>query len=255
MQAYDYSKIFAKMGIDQATKKVDEMINLCYKLFHIEGMGESAQIRFELAKNANDYLSKYFEELNTPTIKISNKEEYDLFKKENLDFKVVSEGYNVDGVKGWKYSELGIWASNLCAMKNFLKTNYDYLMLVEDDVIISDDFFHYFNKYFYQLPEDWDIFSCFVHSNQFSKFTEETENEVVQSYQDWSTLCWLINRKSAEKIILDVLKNKISLSLDWYIFNKNKYKSYTLSPASYKLVSLNEVDSTFQLTQDRKPLL
>ena len=47
-------------------------------------MGESSQIRSELAKNANSYLSKYFEKLNTPTIKISNREEYDSFLNKNL---------------------------------------------------------------------------------------------------------------------------------------------------------------------------
>jgi GR25 family glycosyltransferase involved in LPS biosynthesis len=218
-------------------------MKLAYKIFHIEGMGESAHIRSELYKKANDYLSMYFDELNTPTIKISNQEEYDHFTKNNFDMKPTLN---------FKFGEMGIWASNLVALKNFIQTDYDYLMLMEDDIEIGQNFTEYLGKYMSQLPDKWDIFSYFVHPNQFSRYNNDGKGDVVKAYQDWSMLCWIVNKRSAKKIINNIKIFGVENPIDWHIFRgTDKYSSYTLTPGAYRPITLHETTSTFQHLDER----
>jgi GR25 family glycosyltransferase involved in LPS biosynthesis len=219
-------------------------MNICYKIFHIEGMGESANIRSDLYKKSKEYLSMYFNELDTPTIKISNQEEYEDFNKNYIDMKPAS---------AFKYGEMGIWASNLLALKNFINTEYDYLILMEDDIQIEQYFTEYLGKYMSQLPENWDVFSYFVHPNQFSRFQGDINStSVVDAYQDWSMLCWIVNKRSAKKILNNIKIEGVTDPIDWHIFrNKDKYNSYTLSPYTIRPVTLYDTQSTFQHLDER----
>lgn len=219
------------------------MIDITYKIFHLEGYGDSAELRSKLFNRIDSYLYDYFPRLDCPTVLISNEEEYDKF----------NSSHNLLNPKtGFKWGELGVWASNLLAMENFLKTDHKYLMLMEDDINFEPGLIDNLFRYMKQLPEDWDMFSYFVHPNQFSRFDgDQNESGVVKSYQDWSMLCYLITRKMAEKMLRDT-KEGIAEPIDWYMFrHPERYNMYTLAPNAFRPVSLYEISSTFQQKEDR----
>jgi GR25 family glycosyltransferase involved in LPS biosynthesis len=222
-----------------------------YKIFHLPNSN-----RHNLYKISNAYLSKHFDEIDTPTIKISSLDEYFAFKKENKDFNLDPNGYNLDDKQGWKLGELGIWASNFTAMKNFLNTDKKYLMLLEDDVLIDEGFVTNLPSLMEELPDGWDLFSCFSPENQSHKYSySDSHGLVCPSYQDWSMLCYILNRKSV-KMILDHIKfEPVSLPLDWFYFRQpDKFKCYTVTPNSIILCNLMDARSTFQLDHPREIL-
>lgn len=221
-----------------------------YKIFHVDSDSE----RDSLVKVANLYLSKFGNELDTPTIHIRSEEDLASFYKENNDFIIDPNGYSLDGQQGWKLGELGIWASNYTAWKNFLKTDFDYLILMEDDIIINDNFFPLLEKYINEINVDWDYFSFFVPADQKHKYNSglAISENVSYSYSDWSCLCYVLTRKGAATA-LENMKPAVGLPLDWY-FYRQKYKMSVLSvkPDSEKGCTLAKLESTFQTKHERK---
>lgn len=219
---------------------------LCYKIFHIPGYYDPGNVRGKLFNELDSYLESKIARLGTPTILISNQEQYDAFCLAH---------HQLNPKNKFKWGELGIWASNTLAMKNFLDTDYEYLMLMEDDIYVKnkDRFLELLSEYMDQLPEDWEVFSYFVPEDQYTKYylkeaksfaegfgfetavtyrgieeniqggylsyPRKDHKGVVESYQDWSMLCYIINRKTAEKILKDVIENGIYEPIDWYVFN------------------------------------
>lgn len=214
---------------------------MCYKIFHIPGYGESHEKRSELFNSLNDFLSTKMDRLDAETILISNEDQYFNFNKKHRLIKTQRE---------FKWGELGIWASNLLAIKNFLNTDKEYLMLIEDDIDVPNQerFIELLEYYMSIMPEDWEVFSYFVHENQFVRFQDGYGNaEIVPAYQDWSMLCYILNKKSAERILNLCLINGLSMPIDWYIYRQpNVFKSYTLSPIAEKGCKLYNMVSTFQ---------
>jgi len=177
----------------------------CYKVFHIPGYGESHKQRSDLFKSLDDFLLTKMDRLETDTVLISNEDQYfDFNEKHNL----------IKTQREFKWGELGIWASNLLAIKNFLNTDKEYLMLMEDDIYVPNQerFVELLEYYMSIIPKDWEVFSYFVHENQFTRFQDiHGHSEIVPAYQDWSMLCYILNRKSAEKILnLCLLYNVVS---------------------------------------------
>jgi GR25 family glycosyltransferase involved in LPS biosynthesis len=223
-----------------------------HKVFHIEGNDN----RSSLVKSINDYLYSYSKVLHTPTIKISNQEDYEIFIKDNPSFVPDKNGYSLHGEQGWRYGEIGIWASNWKAWHNFLKSDADYLILMEDDIVSSDGFMDILINYIGQLPENWDVFHAFSPADQFGKHTERNNfgaDDVCIAYQDWSCLCYVINRAAAQKMIDN--SYNFSLPLDWYMFRQQHiFNVYTVKPSSEFPCTLFPTESTFQKTQKREIL-
>lgn len=221
-----------------------------YKIFHTDSDSE----RDNIFKLANIMMSKNVEELSTPTIKISSESDLLSFYNHNKDFTIDPNGYNLDSIQGWKLGELGIWASNYIAWKNFLKTDADYLILMEDDIVIKENFFNLLEKYMLEVKVEWDMFSFFIPPDQFAAYTENisiSEN-LSYSYQDWSCACYILSRSGAEKA-LNYMSPSVSLPLDWFFFRqKDKFKIITIKPSSDKGCTLAPVHSTFQYKHERK---
>lgn len=234
----------------------------CYSIFHIPGYGDSAEIRQSLFDELDLYLSDKISKLDTPTILISSEKDY---------FDTQDKYQILDPRSKFKWGELGIWASNLVAMKNFIDSDKEYLMLMEDDIYVKDKdlFLTLLEKYMLLLPDNWDIFSYFVHPKEYwLGYGVEVDNsipgfpvyrnvlppgvsfesDVVEAYQDWSLLCYVVNRDSAKKILDFVKENGITEPIDWFIFNKfNKvFNTYTISPEATPGCELYETTSQFQ---------
>lgn len=222
-----------------------------HKIFHLEKDIE----RENLVNSANSCFDLFSEELNTPTIHISSEEDILEFVKLNPDFKLSGNGYSLHGQQGWKLGEIGIWASNWLAWKNFLNSDADYLILMEDDIVVEPDFKYFLVDYINELPQDWDVLHMFAPADQFHKYSLEShgigKNCICKAYQDWSCLCYIINKRSAQKMIEK--SYMANLPLDWYMFRQqNIFNVYSIKPTENFACRLAILDSTFQNIQERR---
>jgi GR25 family glycosyltransferase involved in LPS biosynthesis len=227
-------------------------MNIAYKLFHLPRDHE----RNKLVENVHSNLLKSIKILNTDTIKISSYDEYTAFRERYPDFNIDPNGYNLDNKQGWRYGEVGIWASNWLAWKNFIESDYDYLILMEDDILLYDDFLIYVKKYLKELPENFDAFHVFSPEDQNYKYNTglDISENICSSYQDWSCACYIINKSGAKKMI-ELASKGIYLPLDWFMFRqKHALNICTVKPMLNKICTVINIQSTFQTREDRKIL-
>jgi GR25 family glycosyltransferase involved in LPS biosynthesis len=227
-------------------------MNIAYKLFHLPRDHE----RNKLVENVHSNLLKSIKILDTDTIKISSYDEYTAFREQYPDFNIDPNGYNLDNKQGWRYGEVGIWASNWLAWKNFIESDYDYLILMEDDIVLYDDFLIYIKEYLKELPENFDAFHVFSPEDQNDKYNTglDISENICSSYQDWSCACYIINKSGAKKMI-QLASKGIYLPLDWFMFRqKHALSIYTIKPMVDKICIIINIQSTFQTKEDRKIL-
>jgi GR25 family glycosyltransferase involved in LPS biosynthesis len=224
-------------------------MSIAYKIFHLE----KDTSRANLVKYAEEYLSQYYTKFDTETIQISNIDDYKDFISKYPNFKIDPQGYNLNNQQGWRWGEIGILASNWLAWNKFQESDFDVLMLMEDDIIIYDHFDNTLNNYISELPESWDIFHFYVPLDQYNKYNLGLDHgkHVCRAYQDWSCLCYLISKSGIKKLV-DSFNDPVSLPLDWHMFRQmEKFNIYTIKPDAEYGCTLAEMNSTFQLTQDR----
>jgi GR25 family glycosyltransferase involved in LPS biosynthesis len=197
--------------------------NIAFTIFHIPGND-----RDDLYAKSHNTMLQSFPELDTPTVVLKDNLEVGEFFN-NREISINKNGfYN----SGWKIGELGIWGSTYLAWKNFVKSKYDYLIIMEDDIILDDDFIDKFNFYKKELPEDWEVF--FVHSPEFLKFIEFNKYRLdcgkgylARSHQIASALCYVITKPAAEKLI-ELVKEPVISPIDQYIMQDVDLKRYSL---------------------------
>lgn len=234
------------------SKKIN-LDELCYSVLHIENeptMGNLFRITFK--KNIDLILNNKIKELKAETVYISNKEQFDKYYLNNPDILVDKKGYvNYAAEVGWKFGELGIWASNVNIWKNFIDSGYEYLLVLEDDVQLKPNFVEKFLEYTSELPADWEIMTLFVGEYEYMKlFGKKDINDyknICTSYHELNHSVVLLNRKTVLKI-LEKIKTPINLPIDLYFFRKpNDFMTYSIRPTAEQICRItNALPSTFQ---------
>lgn len=238
-----------------------------YKVFHLDKDVD----REENYAAAESYTSKYATRLSSPTIGFSSPGDVHAFCRDNPDFNIDLSGFSpkdlsrdifISSLKtstGWKLGEVGIWASNFLAWKAFLETDAEYLILMEDDCELSDDMMPKLIEYMKELPSDWDMYHHFVHYQDapwYHPGLDVGSPHVCKAYQEWSNLCYVINRRSAKKLLAMIEKEEITLALDWFWSKQlDKINVYTVKPKVHSGISLRYFPSTFQTSHKRQSLL
>jgi GR25 family glycosyltransferase involved in LPS biosynthesis len=155
------------------------------------------------------------------------------------------------------FGEIGIWASNYFAWKNFLETDADCLILVEDDLVISPRLLEVLPIYMEELPEGWDMLTAYVPTGQYIKYNETHDvgaKTICKTYQDWSLAFYVINRQSAEKLLQSVSEGVV-YPPDWHFYKQpEKFNVYAPKPQDAGFCSLSGADSTYQFRDTRAPL-
>jgi GR25 family glycosyltransferase involved in LPS biosynthesis len=218
-----------------------------FYIFHAESNDPLMDKRNILVKRAKSTLLKDFSELETPTIIMKDKEDIKKFyKKEKI--KIDPKGFEGNG---WKPGELGIWASNYTAWKNFLDSDYEYIILMEDDIVLNKDFNNKLSSYIKELPDDWDAFTAFVPNTGNIRYNKNNKNLFIDSknicrvYQSWSCLCYVVSRKGAKKFIEEVSK-PVSSPIDHYLFYHKDFNIYTIRLEKPSICEIYPSSSTVQ---------
>jgi GR25 family glycosyltransferase involved in LPS biosynthesis len=153
--------------------------------------------------------------------------------------------------KLFKLGEIGVWASNYEAWDTFVKSDYDYLILFEDDAKIDPDFIEGITDYIKELPEGWDFFSPYVHwwqqNNNYNPGVHDYgHKDICKAYQVWSLACYVVSKSGAIKAIEEANKGIID-PVDWFIFQDvQRFNTYTLKPKVKQYCDINYFETTIQ---------
>lgn len=224
--------------------------NICFKIFHNEEDTPLMEKRNILTQRATIQLEKDFDNFDTPTIMMKNTDDIKSFYK-NAQIKVDPKGWLGEG---WKPGELGIWASNYTAWKNFSESTYDHIILMEDDIQLSKDFSQKLYEYIDELPEDWDVFTVYVPPTGNIRYKKDGKHldigkkNVCKVYQSWSCLCYVVSKSGAKKL-LEMVKTPVSRPIDHYLFYNEEIDVYAIKYNRANICNIYSTTSTVQHTQ------
>jgi GR25 family glycosyltransferase involved in LPS biosynthesis len=229
------------------TKPFSTNTDLVFNIFHVDGETDILKKRTKLTEKATAQLLNNFKQIDTPTIIIKDKEQVkDFYSKEKINI----DPYGHKG-NGWKLGELGIWASNYSAWKNFGKSEHEMLMLMEDDIVLSKVFNEKLCKYLEELPDDWDFFTVYIPSfgnirYKVNKLGLDIGKEnVCKVYQSWSCLCYVVSKSGAKKLLKEVQKPVTSPIDHWLFYNEN-LNGYAIKMEKGNICDIYKMDSTVQ---------
>lgn len=224
-------------------------MKIAYQIFHVDTNTKSSMDRKELTIKAKQQLDKAFTELGSESVYLFNEAEVEkYFSKKG--YVVTPSGFNN---RGWKLGELGIWASNIEAWEKFLESDYDAVILMEDDIVLANDFNKRLVDLLNRLPDNWELFSGFVPATSMRRWRRNSkaykigDPEIAKLFQTWSCLCYVVTKSAVEKI-LNKVSNGIDVPIDSYLFDDNStINSYSITYQAKNLCSLgHNLPSTIQ---------
>lgn len=147
--------------------------------------------------------------------------------------------------------ELGIWVSTINILKYIVDNNIDSMLVLEDDVILEDDFIKSLNLCLNDLPKSFDFLSLFYFEEHNQ---EKKENDIGSEYihkpltQYSAAQAMIYSKKGAEKILRAVKRKGIEYTTDCFIFKQahlGLIEGYTIRPNKLKFLNHNkQVKST-----------
>lgn len=226
-------------------------MNGVYNIFHQGGVDTRRDVN---ARNTARAVSRYFADIKSPTVYLPTHKDLAecLAAHPQVRFNSSPDESRIfPGTTG----AAGLWIGSYLAYKKFLSTDADFLLIFEDDVKLSCNFYSVLKLYMSELPRDWDVFSLLV---PWDTLKQHTESHVISGkryishiYQDWSTGAYALSRQAARTIVKDIEDNGISHAIDFYLFNFRynqqtpypRFNSYNIQPGIYTPVKLSSASS------------
>ena len=222
-------------------------LGIAFKIFHVDGETKSLLKRAKLVSDAKSQLLQHFSELDTPTILIDSPDKVSNFYKNN---KITIDPSGSRG--GWKLGELGVWASNFKAWENFSKSSFQHLVLMEDDIVLKNEFSEKLVGYIQELPDNWDIFSVYIPATAIRPYRikkaqiDKYSGNICEIYQSHSCLCYVVSKSGAKKLLGLVRNIPVNFPVDTYLFYNENIKAYALKMTSPQICY--DFDSKQRLT-------
>lgn len=150
--------------------------------------------------------------------------------------------------------EIGLYFSAYGTFKRFLDSDYDYLIWLEDDVIIMPNFKERLEECFSYIDFDFDLISLGMQEYQFNHYQPHYEDFGNEYFSKVYQIFWaggiLLSRRGIKKIIKDLETNGITYAFDWYLYNiraKNlqpiSFDAFNIKPNKPMLVKPDEISS------------
>jgi GR25 family glycosyltransferase involved in LPS biosynthesis len=129
---------------------------------------------------------------------------------------------------------VGCFLSHFTLYKQLLKdSEYGEYLIMEDDITISKNLKWHIYHSLSQVPEDWDmILYGYVRMNS----TKIPNRSVEKVNHFWGTQGYLINRRGAEKIVMELDETSIDGQIDSYLsrmIKQNKLNVYVYKKVIY----------------------
>jgi GR25 family glycosyltransferase involved in LPS biosynthesis len=112
-----------------------------------------------------------------------------------------------------------------------IKNNHEYVLILEDDIILDDNFNELFDKYYKQVPDDWDMIHL---GSSWLKGKKISEN-ILKTNHTTGAYAILFKLNTLKEIIEKKLPIHTSIDLEIGSFiTENKKNSYAFYPPLIK---------------------
>ncbi len=139
------------------------------------------------------------------------------------------DGLKIPAKKGFSPGQLGVVQSWIDFLESQKNTTEEFIFFCEDDIVFAIDFKKRFEKFYNQLPEDWDMIYLGWYPNTNGKTIPVTKNVFRLNYQQ-GCFCFIFKTKLIPEI-LEGMKKKNQVAdnvFGWLI--QSKYKCYGFKP-------------------------
>lgn len=143
---------------------------------------------------------------------------------------------------------IGLWISNLNAFHSLLNSDYDALLIFEDDAVLVDDFESKFKTCLEELPNDFGLFSIGyrdLYLNLYSIEHSIQKDNVCRMFQTGDSWSILYKKEFVEELLNRIIGHKILYGLpDTAIMSYalgnvrpiTNYKPYSTTPSLGSLI-------------------
>lgn len=173
--------------------------------------------------------------------------------------------------------ELGVWFSQMNSWKAIAKSDYDAVIVFEDDAVVNPVFVDKFDIIMNRIPSDFDFVALNVPSDQNMDYYYDREFDsnggwklrtdtrkrllssshyigdplICTSYQGYSCVANMYSRKGASKLLDITKKNPIVGPVDCMIYQesfKGNLNGYTFMPNILPMVGFKETGTIARST-------
>lgn len=120
--------------------------------------------------------------------------------------------------------ELGIWISTINLWQYIIENKIDKMLVLEDDILLKENFLDNFYKYVKDLPEDFDFLSLyyFQEQNEESNETEIGSKLIKKSHKQYSAGQATVYSYAGAKKLFNLIHRKgIEYTTDCFIFRQS----------------------------------
>jgi hypothetical protein len=225
------------------SNKIIKKINPDYQLIN-----KIYFINLDRSKNRLNLIQKYAQDAN---LKITR---FPGFDGENLNFNHLFENNiftdfifkSKKGMIGCTYSHIKLW-------EKIMQSNDQYILILEDDVIIPKDFWFQFKRFFNQIPKNWDLIYLGASNIKGKKISKNVIKPIYggKGLTNVGAYAMLFKKQSIIDIYKDILP--VNDDFDVYIrdkYNKNKNIYYAYPPI---ILHNNELNSDRRIIDGNSP--
>lgn len=166
---------------------------------------------------------------------------------------------------------IGLWVSTLHAFHELIESDYDSLLILEDDVKLVDNFESIFKQCLTELPDDWGMFSVGYRQGYAASYFPDTlydKDNICRMFQTGDSWGILYKKEFVKHMLDDIKKYKIlggisDTAIVSYAYGNVGhdpiYKPYSVKPSVGSLLkhdnslSVSSIQnsslSTFHITQ------
>jgi hypothetical protein len=205
--------------------------SICYQSFHVPGDDERSLFREKNQQNIFNLLDEIAEPLNSPTYAFKTLDETREFVTANnlvFDSKMTRPFY---------LTEVSLLCGWYMALVNFLSNDFDYMIIFEDDMWVSDEPKKVSNFLSIligtQMPEDTDCLNLYVTDVEMNDYRPEyrMSEYISKGYNYYCCGMLVITKTGAEKL-LSTFKNTTTKAMDLIMFQTPELglRYYCLNP-------------------------
>ena len=139
----------------------------------------------------------------------------------NVDFFDAIDGKSLNIKAKIKPGHVGCCLSHREIYKKFLNSNWNTVLVLEDDVEFDLNFKNLFETYFKEVPNDWNLLYFGGNHNNTAKHM--ISEHVHRLHNTYTTHCYMINRRAINFLLNEFDENKIyNQEVDVHLSNLQK---------------------------------
>lgn len=196
----------------------------CYYAIHIDGEEWFYEKRKEITKKIHETISNKIDRIDGESIKIFSFEDMYNFKKYNKKYNVFQDKSMYPVTDDQWLRTMGLWASNYLTLKKFLNSNYESIIIFEDDVELSENFVDGLYGLLDLLPRDWDLFVINNRRENDIYYQEEVHSldnsDICKNFYLTGSACNVYSVNGAKKIVDYIENHGVYVAYDWALYHK-----------------------------------